>query len=809
MNMRLESNLFCGAAAVAVLAMTVASQASAQTAASNAAAARPADALEEIVVTAQLRKEDLQQVPVSAQVVGGQLLIEQNRNSMDDLTQTLPAVHVGGGGDFANSLFIRGIGSGGNPAFDQSVATFIDDVYFGRSRASGATFLDLDRIEVLKGPQSTFFGNNAIAGALNIVTKKPGDTFDASARVLYGMYGQYAVEAESTLPVNDKLSFRVAGIADGGTGWIKNVNTDDDAPNTNNKAGRITALFKPDDSLDVMLKIEGSRNRTAGTDQGIPLQYADCPAPAPIGPNQGGVFCGQALALHIPIGLDQNENSGLPGQMSLLDTFSSVLTADYRVADLTLTSVSGFYKYDFSSRGDQVGFPQFLNTHSSWENYNQFSQELRVASPTGQTIEYLAGVYFQTDRLSQNIELNAPFVDAYGPLLGIPADLLPLAWNPGFSQKEDVYSVFGSLSWNVTDQLKLTAGLRGSSTKKDFSGYNRYGTSDQLYGGFTPIPLVYQQAWSITEGAPGSISLNRTDNAALPSAKIQYQLNRDAMLYFSYSKGFKAGGFNGAQPFNSPDNLVFGPEHVNAYELGLKSKWLDDKVLFDIDVFRSDYKDLQADASIFEPTADAYTSVVRNAAASRSQGVELETQWAVTRDFRLAANVTYLDSIYVSYPNASPDVLQVYCQANFKAATAATLTPYCSPYFGPPATAGGVPTIQAFHSLAGQQTPFAPRWSGSINARYTLLPGAYKFTTELSPYFSSSFNEQQAPYVLGTAGYVRWDARLTLEPQEGRWAVDLIGKNLADRDIVAESFGIYVTQKEEPRNVAVQFRYHW
>jgi iron complex outermembrane recepter protein len=768
------------------------------------------DALEEIIVTAQLRKEDLQSVPVSAQVIGGQLLIEQNRNSLDDLTQTVPGVHVGGGGDFSDSLFIRGIGSGGNPGFDQSVATFIDDVYFGRSRSSEGNFLDLDRIEVLKGPQSTFFGNNAIAGALNIVTKKPGNDFEATARVLYGMHGQYALEGEVTLPINNQLSFRVAGIADGGNGWIHNVNTDEDAPDTNNKAGRITGVYKPTDDLDVTLKLEASRNRTAGTDQGIPLQYADCPAPPPIGANQGGVFCAQALAGHIPIGLDQNQNSGLPGQYSILDNYSSAITANYRLGDLTLTSVTGYYQYDFASRGDQVGFSEFLNTHSSWENYNQFSQELRIASPTNQTFEYLAGLYFQTDNLTQSIELNAPFVDALGPILGVPAEFLPLSWSPGFSQREDVYSAFGSLSWNVTDQLKLTGGLRGSSVKKDFSGYNRYGTSDQVYGGFTPTPLQYQEPWSVIEGAPGAIQLSRRDTAALPSAKIQYQINRSAMVYFSYSKGFKAGGFNGAEPFNSPDNLTFGPEHVNAYELGLKSKFFDDRVLLDADVFRSDYKDLQADASIFEPAVDAYSSVVRNAAASRSQGVELEAQWAVTRYFRLAANVTYLESIYVDYPNASPNVLQVYCQANFKAATESALTPYCSPYFGPTASPGGIPTISPFLSLAGQTTPFAPRWSGSLSARYSmLLPGAFKLTSELNPYVTTRFNEQDSPYVLGTAGYMRLDARLTLEPPEGHWAVDLIGKNLTDQNIVTNYFGIYVTQKEEPRNVAVQFRYRW
>jgi iron complex outermembrane receptor protein len=791
-----------------LLTIWLAAEPSAYSQTANTSAAP--DALEEIIVTAQLRKEDLQSVPVSAQVIGGQLLIEQNRNSLDDLTQTVPGVHVGGGGDFADSLFIRGIGSGGNPGFDQSVATFIDDVYFGRSRSSEGSFLDLDRIEVLKGPQSTFFGNNAIAGALNIVTKKPGDEFEGTARVLYGMHGQYALEAETTLPISNQLSFRVAAIADGGSGWIHNTNTGEDAPDTNNKAGRVTGVYKPTEDLDVTLKLEGSRNRTAGTDQGIPLQYADCPAPAPIFANQGQYTCAQALARGVPIGLDQNQNSGLPGQFSILDSYSSAITANYRLGGLTLTSVTGYYQYDYTSRGDQVGYPQFLNTHSSWEDYNQFSQELRIASPANQTFEYLAGLYFQTDNLTQSIELNAPFANPLGPILGIPNDLLPLAWSPGFSQRESVYSAFGSLSWNVTDQLKFTAGLRGSSVKKDFSGHNEYGTSDQTYGGFSPIPLQYQEAWSPTEGPPGAIQLNRRDNAALPSGKVQYQINHNAMVYFSYSKGFKAGGFNGAEPFNSPGNLEFGPEHVNAYELGLKSKFFDDRVLLDVDVFRSDYKDLQSDATIFEPTVDAYTSVVRNAAASRSQGVELEAQWAVTRNFRLAANVTYLESIYVDYPNASPSVLQVYCQANFAPATEAALSPYCSRYFGPAAAAGGIPTINPFLSLAGQTTPFAPRWSGSVSARYSLLlPGAFKLTSELNPYVTTSFNQQDAPYVLGTAGYLRLDARVTLEPPGGHWAVDVLGKNLTDQNIITNDFGIYVTQKEEPRNVAVQFRYHW
>src|SRR5579871_1677958 len=152
---------------------------------STAARGETSEQLGEVVVTAQRRTENLQDVPISAQVIGGSYLAQQNYNSLNELTATIPAVTVSSGG-FSNNFFIRGIGSGANnPSYDQSVSTFIDDVYFGRSRMSEGLFLDLDRIEVLKGPQSTFFGNNAIAGALNIVTRKPGDKFDASGRVLY------------------------------------------------------------------------------------------------------------------------------------------------------------------------------------------------------------------------------------------------------------------------------------------------------------------------------------------------------------------------------------------------------------------------------------------------------------------------------------------------------------------------------------------------------------------------------------------------------------------------------------------------
>jgi iron complex outermembrane recepter protein len=232
-----------------------------------------------------------------------------------------------------NEIYIRGIGSGYNQSFDQSVGMFIDDIYHGRSRTSSSTFLDLDSVEILKGPQSTFFGNNAIAGAFNIITKKPSDTFDASARALYGQFGQYAVEVGVGGPVSDKLDVRVAAVADGQTGWLRNI-TGEKEPKQDNLAGRLSFLFKPTPDFDADLKLEASSNRQQG---GLQLQLDNCPPPTPFG---AAGFCAASLAVHAPVGVGINEIAQNGGQYINLDTREGVLTMNWRHWGQTFTSVT-------------------------------------------------------------------------------------------------------------------------------------------------------------------------------------------------------------------------------------------------------------------------------------------------------------------------------------------------------------------------------------------------------------------------------------------------------------------------------------
>jgi outer membrane receptor protein involved in Fe transport len=775
---------------VSVLSASIAQLASgvtraAESAGSDAAAAsNDAILLEEIVVTARLREESLQVVPISAQVVSGERLGELNLNSLGDLSEGVPSLHVEPVGR-STDIYIRGIGSGNNASFDQSVGAFVDDIYHGRSRTSAATFLDLDRVEILKGPQSTFFGDNAIAGALNIVTRKPStDEANGFVRALYGQYGQYAVEGAANAPLTETFAVRVAATADGMTGWIKNVNDGSHSPDEGNKAGRITLFYAPTHDLDMTLKVEGGKNNESG---GLVQQMVSCPPAAPF--TVGG-FCKTALGLGLPMGTDNHLTAFPPTQGSELSTVESVLTTNYRIGNHTLTSVSGYYYYDYGLHVDGDGTPLALITANVPEHFHQFSQELRIASPLGQTFEYLGGLYFHDDRLSAQQDTNYFFLtpnlrSAHFAALG---PYLPLGQEIRYTQPERTYSVFGSATWNANDRLKFTTGLRASKVDKDINWNLFYGTASQTYGGVVALPANLQTlAAGAGLGTPGTLSDSRSDHALMPSAQVQYILSSAAMGYLSYARGFKAGGFNGVDTTGVVGNLPYNPEAVDAYEGGFKTTWLDGKLLANLAAFLSNYKDLQVTANTYSPTG-AVISLVKNAASSRSEGVEFESQWRVTRNLRLGVEATYLDAHYVRYTNAGPTQLQ---------------------------QLEGI----RIQDLSGQPTALAPRWSENVSGAYTVPLGVnYKLTTELIGYFSSRYflsGSGTDDPLLSQGAYGRLDARIAFESADGRWGLEVLGKNLTDRTIlvsgsaVPTTLGSAIVHAEMARSVAVQGSYKW
>jgi outer membrane receptor protein involved in Fe transport len=339
----------------------------------------------------------------------------------------------------------------------------------------------------------------------------------------------------------------------------------------------------------------------------------------------------------------------------------------------------------------------------------------------------------------------------------------------------------------VTNDLTIGAGLRASWVDKDIDQTVFYGTAAQAYGGVVAYanPNLQTVASGLGLGVAGAQSASRKDDAVTPSAQIQYTLSEGVMSYASYTRGFKAGGFNGVDLTGNPNNLPYDPEYVDAYEIGLKTQWNDGKVLFNLIGFRGEYEDLQVVANSFAANG-AIISAVQNAASAISQGAEVELRWAPHPKFRLALEGTYLDAYYDSYPNAGPT------QAQQRAGL-------------------------RIQDLSGQPTALAPEWSGSLVGTYIQPIGArYTLTSELSVFGSTDYflgGSGVNDDLLQQEGYGRLDARIGLSSDN--WSFEVIGKNLTDEQIrlagsaVPTTLGSVIVSRQAPRALLAQIRYNF
>ncbi len=765
--------------------------AAAQDAGAEDAAENPVLASSTIVVTARRRAESLQDVPVSLEVVTGEYLAETNSNTLIDLASLNPALRVVEGGR-NTELFIRGTGSGESQAFEQSVATVIDDVYHGRSRSIIGPFFDVQRIEILKGPQTTYFGANAIAGALNIVTKKPSNEFEGYIRGLISPKsgetrgengGQYAIEGAVNAPLSDDLALRIAATHNGHDGYFFDVVSGETGPKDERTAVRATLRYNPDDRLDVTLKGEWSK---ADMNAGLATVYEPCPPDPAFGPGGAGFFCGLALGTGAPVGIENHQFAVTPGSFRRLDKYEAALNIDYDLGFATLTSTTGYYEFDLDLEIDTDILAPNLFSVGAPEQSSQFSQELRLTSETGGAIEYIAGLYFQNEDMSTQQPARFNFLDSV--IAGIPpltplVPLLPLGQVITADQTTNTYSAFAAVTWNAMDDFRVTGSLRGSIVDKEFDWSLYYGTAAEPFGEIVRDDALNFAALILAlEGTPGMLSLDRNDKGLMPGVRLEYDAFDDAMVYFAFTRGFKAGGFNVAETSAIPANFGFNPEFVNAYEVGLKSQFFDRRVRVNLALFRNDFSDLQV--SFSDPGGGGFNNVISNAAQSRSQGLELEAEWAVNEFFRLSTAFTALDSEYVSYEGANPTEAQ---------------------------QLAGLTT----QDLSGVRTPNAPEFSGNVTGTFTVpVFGDFELVGQGIGIFSTEYNIRSTIDPLTVQpGYMRVDARITFRPEDGPWAFDVIGKNLNNQTIRiwtttgATTEGVFVMNRVPYRNIAFQLRY--
>ena len=757
-----------------------------------AATSTPVSAqVEEIIVTAQRRDQSAQDVPISMQVVSGDDLQDRQISGTGDLADSLPNVMVTND-SVSNNIYVRGVGSGSNAGFEQAVATFVDGVYHGRSRYSQSTLVDVQRIEVLRGPQTIFFGNNAIGGAFSVTTQKPSlSSWEGYAQGAYEFKAnEKTVEAAVGGPIiEDRLGIRIAGRYSDSDGYIKNLTTGQDNPAIEDKFLRMTTNLRISDAWDASFKVEYGKQDSVGS---FPSQLTDCPPQPPF--SAATTFsCGYALAVGEESDFDFRRSSGA-GEIGSIEANEYVLTLEKDNVDGPgIVFQAALTKQDFLLAADTDGVSADFFAFNTSERLNQKTIEARINSPENSSIEYTAGFYYLDTDSRIDTTLNFPFATVLlaGPLAPL-APFAPLAGDIYLDQSEKAMSLFGSVTVPVTDQLFVTAGARYVHSRKQGVQAATNATGNDPFGfSVTPLPAPIQPLAAFLTGFNDHTNQGIVrDDDFLPSFSLRYEVNPDVSVYAKFSQGFKAGGLDAIELTGVQSRLTFSPETVDAYEIGLRGLFADRTVSLNLALFRSDYKDLQQSVAQFTATSAFVT--IANVGALRSQGVEAELQWRPNDRFELSANVAYLDAQYRDYANAGCTALQAF-------------------------VAQQAGQVGCFQDLSGRSPPFAPNYSGSVNASYDLPIGdSMQLSFEGAVNFSGAYDViADLDPVTRQGAWQKFDARVAFGDRDDRWTVALVGKNLTNeriitsaQDVVA-SAGSYTRVIGRGRQVALQLRYRF
>jgi len=702
--------------------------------------------LAEVTVTAQKQRQSVQDVPLSIAAISSEELQGRAINTLNDLT--VPGVSVSY--NVRATMSIRGISSGFNSSFDESVPMFLDDIYFGKSVMSQVGLFDVERVEVLRGPQTIFFGENATAGAFSVVTRRPGNELAADVSAGYDFEAREQIyQGGITLPATDTLSFRVAGKYESMQGWLDNTVLGGRDPQQDEKDGRVSMLWKPTSDLSVYAKYDTFIRDLYGSS----TENYNCGALAPLTPgfinlaHDNCTLNGKISATYAPQVVN-NIADLTDGQSSadLLKVQGGETEVSYNFLDgYNFTGTLGHYQaHSFGE--SKSGTEYTWSVSAPQENYRLTSVEWRVSSPTTDRLSWIAGVYYDNDQ--DGLYYPAITYPCGDPRVATCAtalngrDLLLNALT-----QEHTWSGYAQVSYRVIDPLTVVLADRYSSVTKDVP-----------FQGLYTAPVLYSPVLGMA-AATGALKptftldgQSRDDTRSQPAVTLEYRPRTGAMFFASYKEGFKAGGFDvEAFSLNPQGNTAFAPEYVKDYEAGMRLDFLDGRARFNITGFRSDYTNLQV--SSFNTVA-GLGFITQNAAAERSQGAEFEGKFQASRSVSLGFDASFLDAKYEEFPGAS-------CYADQTAAEGC---------------------VGGRQNLAGHPTIYSPRWSGNVNGTYTRDVGMFQgetlqFVGYADLYLTDRYivDVRDGPFS-SQPGYGRIDSTVSL--QTDRWNLSLIGRNL-------------------------------
>ncbi|HBO9598751.1 TPA: TonB-dependent receptor [Pseudomonas aeruginosa] len=730
-------------------------------------------ALGKVTVTARRREEDSQKVPTPITVLGGETLEAQRISRVQDLQQVLPSVNVAYIHARQSSVAVRGIGN--NPASDGlegSAGIYLDNVYLGRPGMAVFDLLDIEQLELLRGPQGTLFGKNTTAGVLNISTRAPTFTAERTVEVSGGQDGYFQGRGTVSGPLGETLAGRLSAYRTRDDGYIKNIHDDNYLNGGERQGVRGQLLFEPNE--DFSLRWIADYNEEDSSN-GSMVVY-------------GGAerfWQRAALVGASPLRDPQRRKVNINGRQHVsVHQGGSSLEANWNLAGgYRLTSISAYRYWHFTPANDEQLNVSAINDTGVEVHDRQFSQEIRLASPTGGAFDYVVGAYaFRQNLGNKTFTSYGPLADLY--LLGANLGALNDTYSKANGKIEtDSFALFAQGTWHLTELLDFTAGLRGTYEEKNAKVERFAPLGGAAVGGVGAAVRNGQL------GAYDSGDLSQYNFAPSALLSLSYQFSDDLLGYASLSHGEKSGGVNlavGSAPSAGADSLLVGPERANDAELGLKSTLFDRRLLLNANLFWTGIHGYQATTLYQAPGSTQLVQVLANAGSVRSRGLEFEATALPLRGLTLNFNGSYNDVTYLSFKDAP-------CPAEVS-------------------TRPGAPSSC---DLTGQRVVGASKWIANLNGEYQ-----WRLDDRFQPYVSASYAYRSAAE--GTLdnsdlskidGYalVNLAAGLRSDLGDGQLDTSVWLKNAFDKDYYLSAFasinGSYTASVGQPRTLGVSLRY--
>lgn len=710
--------------------------------------------LEEVVVTAQKRSQNAQDVGIAITAMSGDTIRDEGLRQMRDLQSRVPGLTIKNTGGKTNpAISIRGIGVNDiNVNSAPSAAVHVDEIYLGSAAYYSGMLFDLERVEVLRGPQGTLYGRNSTAGSVNFVTAKPGRSYDAFVDVSLGNYEAITLEAAIGGPLSDALSGRLSMQLEQAEGYQTNLGTvgtsagfseipglipavpsvaeDDSSGDTERYAIRGQLAWDNGGALDALLQVHTARDDSEELIHQIRDRFGFRDVERPrddytVRENMAPVLDSELLGGSLRLNLD--------------------------LGAVTVTSLTGYETLD-RTRYRPDGSPFRARDDAYTEGVDQITQELRLTPTADDGLYWVLGAFWMKDDIRASRQL---FLE----------DLLLSQARLDYDQGGKSWAVFGQLEYEITSDLKLTTGLRYTEEEKTMDGasydLDPWGVSLSGPAGVFPdgSPLVHSSEY-------------RDDNVS-GKVSLDWHFLDDAMLYGSVSTGYKSGGFDGSFVTFRAATAPFQAENLLSYEVGIKSAWLQNSLQLNGALFYYDFSDMQVNAT--RVISDEITdTILTNAAESRIQGVELELEWRPTAALTLNAGFAYADGEIRSWRSASPT-----------------------------------------EDFTGNSTPDAPEitFNGRLAYRWSVAD-AFEIEASSNVYYSDmKFNDVANNPELTSDSYTLLDARVSFQPFDQRWQLSVWGRNLADETYVDQAVpalgGGTQVYYNTPRTYGIGMRYRW